>query len=116
MPPLSSSRIAAACRSRRGLWAVVARMVLTVALIGLLAGAASACPTCKIALESQDEQAARLMNGYFWSIVFMMSMPFVVLGSMGTLLYHEVRKARAQQATAAARPPLAYPLGASPTA
>jgi hypothetical protein len=35
-----------------------------------------------------------VVRGYFWSILFMMSMPFAVLGSFSGYLYLLVRQAR----------------------
>jgi hypothetical protein len=46
---------------------------------------ASACPNCKEAVAAQPGEAARLKNGYYYSIIFMVSMPFLLLGT-GTLL------------------------------
>ena len=34
-----------------------------------------------------------LVRGYFWSIVFMMSMPFVLLTSFSAYFYYLIRKA-----------------------
>ena len=59
----------------------------------LCANVAMACPNCKDGL-AETPGAANLIRGYFWSIVFMMSMPFVILGSLIGYFYYEVRKAR----------------------
>ena len=64
---------------------------------------ASACPGCKDALVANDPDQARIARGYFWSILFMMSMPFALLGTFGTYIYIEVRRARADQRQIAAR-------------
>ncbi|MCA9184766.1 MAG: hypothetical protein R3E01_24400 [Pirellulaceae bacterium] len=56
---------------------------------------AQACPTCKNGL-ADSGNGGDLVSGYFWSIVFMMSMPFLILGGLGTYLYLEVRRARAR--------------------
>jgi hypothetical protein len=39
------------------------------------------------------------VNAYGWSIVFMMSMPFLILGSLSAYFYYEVCKARRLTAT-----------------
>jgi hypothetical protein len=57
-------------------------------------GAAEACPTCKDTIAENDPQNANLVRGYFWSIVFMMSMPFLITASLGAYMYWEVRRAR----------------------
>jgi heme/copper-type cytochrome/quinol oxidase subunit 2 len=71
--------------------------VLALAIL-LVADVALGCPTCKDSLAS-DPAAANLVRGYFWSILFMMSMPFLILGSLSAYFYWEIRKARAQQQT-----------------
>jgi hypothetical protein len=38
------------------------------------------------------------VRGYFWSILFMMSMPFLIIGGLGTMFYLDVRRARRRQA------------------
>ena len=62
---------------------------------------ASACPTCKENM-ADDPDSANLVRGYFWSIIFMMSMPFIIFTSLCSYFYYEVCKARAQQAQLAA--------------
>jgi hypothetical protein len=68
--------------------------VLFVALVLLFAGVASACPTCK---DGISENGGNLVRGYQWSIIFMMSMPFLILGGMSTMFYLDVRRARKRQ-------------------
>ena len=64
--------------------------------LSIMNSSALACPTCKAA-QGNDPYAAQMIQGYFWSIVFMMSMPFLILGSLSTYFYLLVRKARTQQ-------------------
>jgi hypothetical protein len=52
-----------------------------------------ACPSCKEALGSSSG-GGDLVSGFFWSILFMLSMPFLLLGSFGLYFYYLVRKAR----------------------
>ena len=52
-----------------------------------------ACPTCKQALAGQAKYG-NLPQAYMWSIIFMMSMPFLLLGSFGGYMYLQVRRAR----------------------
>lgn len=75
---------------------------IALALVVLLATAAQACPTCRDSFGESGEAGQRLMRGYFWSILFMMSMPFAILGGVGGYMYREVRKARAAQPPQAA--------------
>ena len=64
----------------------------------LCCGMADAGPTCKDALHTDPAQA-NLMRGYFWSILFMMSMPFVIFSSLGSYFYFQVRRARLLQSS-----------------
>ena len=66
------------------------------AIVALLATAASACPTCANGMAGADPQHQNLIDGYFYSILFMMSMPFLLIGSFSGYMYWEVRKARAR--------------------
>lgn len=68
---------------------------LAAAVLALALGPAAACPTCKAALASHDAAGGDLVGGFMWSILFMMAMPFVILGSLATLFYLQVRRARA---------------------
>jgi hypothetical protein len=60
-----------------------------------------ACPTCRYAIAERTAQAG-IIQGYFWSILFMMSMPFLILGGLSAYFYYQVRRARAN-ATLVAR-------------
>ena len=75
--------------------AVQLLLILSVCL--LFCAMAQACPTCKEGLANSDPHHDRLVQGYFWSILFMMSMPFLILGGLGSYFYFEVRKARSKQ-------------------
>jgi heme/copper-type cytochrome/quinol oxidase subunit 2 len=69
---------------------------LLVVAVLLSASAASACPMCKAALANAEGQGD-LVSGFFWSILFMMSMPFTLLASFSGYMYLQVRRARAAQ-------------------
>jgi hypothetical protein len=74
---------------------------IALALLFIFADVALACPTCKENLAG-DPEAANLVRGYFYSILFMLSMPPLILSGLSLYFYYEVRKARALQAKAAA--------------
>ena len=81
------------------------RFWLRAVLVGLVLVVGSplldACPGCKDALADNDPQHAQMARGYFWSILFMMAMPFALVGTFGTFCYLEIRRKRtAQQAEA----------------
>lgn len=69
-----------------------------------LAAVANACPTCK---EAVSESGGNLVQGYFWSIIFMMSMPFLILGSLSAMFYLDVRRARRLQTQQQSEPVVA---------
>jgi uncharacterized paraquat-inducible protein A len=55
-------------------------VVSTLLVSTLLAAPASACPNCKEAVAAQPEEVAQMKNGYNYSVLFMMAMPFSLLG------------------------------------
>lgn len=92
------------------LWRMLRRSVLMAVVVGVLLGClepAMACPNCKDALAESGTNGMNLVKGYYWSILFMMSMPFLLLASLGTYFYWEVRRARNRLAAVA--PPMGPP-------
>lgn len=67
-------------------------------LFGVSSGA-WACPTCKEGI-SEGANHVNVVRGYFWSILFMMSMPFLIFGGLGTYFYVQILRARAANASA----------------
>src|SRR3954470_2946312 len=67
------------------------------ALVLTLTAVASACPTCKDNM-AHDPASANLVRGYAYSIMFMLSMPPLIFGSLCAYFYWEVRKAKARAA------------------
>ena len=65
---------------------------LALVLALAIAPRASACPNCKEAVANQDDDAARLADGYSWSILVMMAMPFTLLGTGSYLIARAVRR------------------------
>ena len=76
--------------------------LLLLAALALWPAALEACPTCKDNL-AHDPAAAGLVRGYAYSILFMLSMPPLIFGSLCAYFYWEVRRARAR--AAAQQPP-----------
>lgn len=70
---------------------------LALAALLVCTALAEACPTCKDQLAA-DPAAYNIARGYFWSILFMISMPILILTGLGSYFYWEVRRAYAQQA------------------
>jgi len=76
----------------------VAPIVVALGLVLLLHTAALACPGCKEGLAANDPAGVRSARGYFWSILFMLSMPPAILCTLSGYFYYEVRRARADRA------------------
>lgn len=72
--------------------------LLAIAVMAAMAAPVQACPMCSQALA--DGKGGDLIAGFFWSIVFMMSMPFLIVAALALYFYLQVRKARAAQAAA----------------
>lgn len=78
------------------------RVVLAIAVVAFLATAAHACPTCTDGLAQSDPQHQSVAAGFYYSILFMMSVPYMILGTLGCLAYVSIRRAREQREAAAA--------------
>lgn len=73
-----------------------ATLVLCVACL-CCQSVAMACPTCAEGV-ANDPHHADLVRGYFWSIIFMMSMPFLIFTALCSYFYYEIRRGRARLA------------------
>ena len=87
--------------------AATLRRILSIAALALLVvcceSIASACPNCKDALAQNDPAGAGVARGYALSIMFMLSMPYLIFVGLGTYFYLLVRQARKQKLAAAAK-------------
>ena len=72
-------------------------LTLAIVLV-LLPTLAQACPNCKDALAQNDPDHMNLVRGYFWSIMFMLSLPYVIFMGLATYFYLLVRSARLAKA------------------
>ena len=70
-------------------------ITIAAAVVLCAAAAASACPTCKDGLDQADPAGQRVAAGFYYSILFMMSMPYIILTTVGGFAYRTVRKAKA---------------------
>ena len=68
--------------------------VTIVAMVFFCASDLLACPTCKDGLAENDPASQVTAAGYFYSILFMMAMPFVLIGTFGSAAYFSIRRAR----------------------
>jgi len=74
------------------------RTITPLAICLVLAGVVSACPTCREGLAENDPQGQSIAAGFYYSILFMMSVPYALLATLGCLAYRAVKRAQAQQA------------------
>jgi hypothetical protein len=65
---------------------------LALILVFGLAGDALGCPNCKEAVANQDGDALRLANGYSWSIILMIAMPFSLLATGMMMIVRAVKR------------------------
>lgn len=71
---------------------LLARAITPVAALAFVFGTASvasACPSCQAALAEGQGDLAR---GIYYSILFMMSMPFAIVGTFGCMAYRAVKR------------------------
>ena len=65
---------------------------LTLLLLFGLVGEALGCPNCKEAIANQNGDAMRLANGYSWSIILMLAMPFLLLAAGSMMVVRAVKR------------------------
>ena len=85
-------------------WLRIAIMVAMAAFLLGAADAAWACPNCKEGLAQNDPHGQSIAAGYYYSILFMLSMPFIIITTFGAFAYRSVKKAQSQRVAVAAGP------------
>jgi hypothetical protein len=83
---------------RRFIVSPTATVALALLLVAALHSMAAACPTCGEALGHQDAAHNGVAKGFYYSILFMMGMPYLVLSTFCGCMYWKVRRARAAKA------------------
>ena len=87
---------------------LVLRAGLALLVVLSLVAVSEACPSCKAALASSDGEArGDWVSGFFFSILFLLCMPFICVGSFAGYMYVLVRRQRNVQAQAASMPEVA---------
>jgi len=66
------------------------------------ADAAWACPNCKEGLAQNDLHGQSIAAGYYYSILFMLSMPVIIITTFATFAHRAVKRAQAEKAAAEA--------------
>jgi hypothetical protein len=75
----------------------IKRGVRVVACAGILAwmagvNEAAACPNCKEAVSASDGEVASAADGYNWSVLFMLSVPFSLVGTGAFMVHRAVKR------------------------
>jgi len=67
--------------------------------VGLFTASGWACPMCKafVADEPGAQDQARMAQGFFYSILTMLCMPLVLIGSIGSAIYLNARKTQKER-------------------
>jgi hypothetical protein len=60
-------------------------------ILAATAATASACPNCKEAVTLDAGEVANMSSGYNWSVVFMLAVPFSMLGTGAFLVRRAVK-------------------------
>src|SRR5215468_10931870 len=77
---------------------IVIRVLGAVGLASLLVSIAEACPTCSEGLAQSDPHHQSIAAGFYYSILFMMSMPYIIFASVACMFYLSIRRARERRA------------------
>lgn len=83
-------------------------LLVAVAIVLLLPALAAACPLCKDAKSDADYAGgtASLPSGFYYSVILMVSAPFVVVGGLLFRIYLSRRRLRASRDQTASDAPL----------
>jgi hypothetical protein len=60
-------------------------------ILAATAATASACPNCKEAVTLDAGEVANMSSGYNWSVVFMLAVPFSMLGTGAFMVRRAVK-------------------------
>lgn len=74
------------CRS------VILSLVVSALISALSIERARACPNCKEAVSLQGDEVANVASGYNWSVVFMLVVPFSMLGTGAFMAHRAVKR------------------------
>jgi hypothetical protein len=72
------------------------KMLLAIALVAMIGFGsvrqAFACPNCKEAVSSSEGEVASASMGYNWSVIFMLCVPFSMLGTGMLIVRRAVKR------------------------
>jgi hypothetical protein len=82
---------------------MVARLIKHTARTALIAGLLlcvttgnrlAACPNCKEAVSASEGEVSSMSSGYNWSVLFMLAVPFSLLGTGALAVQRAVKRGR----------------------
>lgn len=78
--------------------------VVSLIVAAVIAADAFGCPNCKDGINTSDPAGLNVARGYFYSILFMLAMPFTLAGSFGAYVWREMRRQKRADQLGAAHP------------
>jgi uncharacterized paraquat-inducible protein A len=75
------------------------KFAIVLVAVVVLSAEVMACPNCKNGMSGGDPLSVARASGYFYSILFMMSMPFLIVGTFGGAAYLSIKRAKARELT-----------------
>jgi hypothetical protein len=73
-------------------WTMFLGLTLAFLVLDQSANEASACPNCKEAVSLDAGEVSNVASGYNWSVVFMLTIPFSMLGTGAFMVRRAVRQ------------------------
>ena len=67
-------------------------LAMAILVVDQSADEASACPNCKEAVSLDAGEVSNLSSGYNWSVVFMLAVPFSMLGTGAFMVRRAVKQ------------------------
>jgi hypothetical protein len=77
---------------KRALRTVLLGLALAVLFLGQFANQVAACPNCKEAVSLQGDEVSNMSSGYNWSVLFMLAVPFSMLGTGALMVRRAVKR------------------------
>jgi hypothetical protein len=77
---------------KRATMLLLAALTLAAVAVDRSAGSAAACPNCKEAVSLQADELGDLASGYNWSVLFMLVVPFSMLGTGALVVRRAVKR------------------------
>ena len=73
-------------------WTMSLALALAFLVFDQSADQASACPNCKEAVSLNAGEVSNMSSGYNWSVVFMLTVPFSLLGTGAFMVRRAVKQ------------------------